>query len=40
VKLMYWSAPATVCPEPYIHVRVEPGKEMNWLIRYEFYTMP
>ena len=37
VKLMFWSAPATVCPEPYIHVKVEPGKEMTWSIRYEFY---
>ncbi|HMG91194.1 MAG TPA: hypothetical protein VK589_14110 [Chryseolinea sp.] len=37
VKFVYWSAPATVCPEPYIHVKVEPGKEMTWSIRYEFY---
>jgi len=38
VKFVYWSAVATVCPEPYIHVKVEPGKEMTWSIQYEFYT--
>ena len=38
VKFVYWSAAATLCPEPYIKVKVEPGKEMTWIIRYEFYT--
>jgi hypothetical protein len=37
VKFIYWSAAATLCPEPYIKVKVDPGKEMTWSIRYEFY---
>lgn len=39
VKFVYWSAAATVCPEPYIKVKVEPGKKMRWRIRYEFYSL-
>jgi hypothetical protein len=36
-KLLFWSAVKTVCPEPYIDVSVEPGKESSWRIAYEFY---
>lgn len=36
-KLLFWSAAATVCPEPYIDLGVEPGKEVSWRISYEFY---
>ena len=38
-KLAFWSCPTTLCPEPYIKIKVEPGKEFSWTIRYEFYTM-
>jgi hypothetical protein len=38
-KLAFWSCPTTLCPEPYIRIKVEPGKEMTWTYRYEFYTM-
>ena len=38
VRFVYWSAAATLCPEPYIKVKVDPGKEMTWTIRYEFYS--
>jgi hypothetical protein len=27
-----------VCPEPYIHIKVEPCKEFNWKISNEYYT--
>jgi hypothetical protein len=37
VKFIYWSAAATLCPEPYIKIKVDPGEEMTWNIRYEFY---
>jgi hypothetical protein len=37
-NLVFWSIRTTVCPEPYINVRVEPGSEYNWRISYEFYT--
>lgn len=36
-RFVFWSNPATVCPEPYIHLKVGPGKEVKWDIRYEFY---
>jgi hypothetical protein len=39
LKLALWSCPTTLCPEPYIKIKAEPGKEMNWTIRYEFYTL-
>jgi hypothetical protein len=36
-KVVFWSAGITVCPEAYIDLRVEPGKESSWRIAYEFY---
>jgi len=36
-KIVFWSAGITVCPEAYIDLRVEPGKESSWRIAYEFY---
>jgi hypothetical protein len=38
-KLAFWACPTTLCPEPYINIKVEPGKEITWNIRYEFYTL-
>jgi hypothetical protein len=37
LKVYFWSAPLTVCPEPYIDASVEPGKESSWRITYQFY---
>jgi hypothetical protein len=37
LKVYFWSAAQTVCPEPYIDVSVEPGKESSWRITYQFY---
>jgi hypothetical protein len=39
-KLLFWSAWKTVCPEPYIDMRIEPGKTFTWTITYEFYQVP
>jgi hypothetical protein len=36
-KLQFWSAGLTICPEAYIDLRVEPGKDTTWQITYEFY---
>ena len=36
-RCYFWSAHLTVCPEPYIDVSVEPGKESSWRITYQFY---
>ena len=40
VKFVFWSAPATVCPEPYIDASVAPGNETSWRITYQFYQLP
>jgi hypothetical protein len=39
-KLNFWSATKTVCPEAFIDLRIEPGKESSWRIAYEFYEVP
>jgi hypothetical protein len=38
LKLVFWANLKTVCPEPYIQIRVESGKEFNWKISYEYYV--
>ena len=38
-KMVFWSSSTTVCPEPYIKIKVEPGQEFNWKINYEYYTL-
>lgn len=36
-KLVFWSAPKTLCPEPYIHIKINPGETFKWKIYYQFY---
>jgi hypothetical protein len=36
-RLYFWSIKTTVCPEAYVHVKVEPGKEERWKSAFEFY---
>jgi galactose mutarotase-like enzyme len=36
-KLVFWSAAKTVCPEPYIKIKVNPGEKFSWKISYQFY---
>ena len=38
-KLYFWSIRTTVCPEAFIDLKAEPGQEVKWRIRYEFYTL-
>jgi hypothetical protein len=38
-KLVFWSHPKTVCPEPYIDVSVDPGAERTWYVHYELYEV-
>jgi hypothetical protein len=38
VRINYWSTRSTACPEAYIHMNIEPGKEFTWKIMYNFYT--
>jgi hypothetical protein len=37
-KMVFWSAAKTVCPEPYIQIKIAPGQSFNWDITYEYYT--
>jgi hypothetical protein len=39
LKLVFWASSTTVCPEPYIQVKVEPGQVFDWKIFYEYYTL-
>ena len=39
VKLVYWAIRSTFCPEPYISLTAEPGREVRWKYTYEFYTL-
>lgn len=36
-KLVFWSRANTICPEPYIKIKVEPGESFSWETSYEFY---
>ncbi len=36
VRLVFWAAPRTVCPEPYVDASVDPGQTSTWRITYEF----
>jgi hypothetical protein len=35
-KLAFWATVKTICPEPFIHVKAEPGKTFTWKITYRF----
>jgi hypothetical protein len=39
LKLAFWCCPTTLCPEPYIAIKVDPGKIFTWKISYEFYVI-
>jgi hypothetical protein len=40
VKLFFWSIRTVACPEPYVHIVVEPKKTFKWQLRYVLYTFP
>lgn len=39
-RLVFWSIRTTACPEAYIDMHIEPGKEFTWRITYDFYKLP
>ena len=39
-RLYFWSIRTTACPEAYIDMHIEPGKEFTWRITYDFYKLP
>jgi len=38
-RMYFWSIPTTVCPEAYVSMKIDPGKDFTWKIAYEFYTL-
>lgn len=38
-KLVFWASSTTLCPEPYINIKIAPGEKFNWDIYYHFYTL-
>jgi hypothetical protein len=38
-KLAFWSIRNTACPEAYVDLRIEPGKDVSWRIHYDFYEV-
>ncbi|MEO8596246.1 MAG: hypothetical protein ABI759_23205 [Candidatus Solibacter sp.] len=39
-ELGYWSIRTALSVEPFVALRVEPGKQVAWKITYEYYTLP
>jgi hypothetical protein len=37
-RVVFWSIRTVLSPEPYIEMRIEPGKEAKWVLKYEFYV--
>lgn len=37
-RLRFWSPSTTICPEPFIKLKIKPGQSERWSIRYSFYT--
>jgi hypothetical protein len=36
----YWSIKTVLAVEPFVAMKIEPGKEFAWKITYEYYTLP
>jgi hypothetical protein len=35
-KFQFWSIGSTMCPEPFVKIRVEPGESNSWMTTYQF----
>jgi hypothetical protein len=40
LKVNFWAISTVAAAEPYVQLRIEPGKESRWTIHYDFYTLP
>ncbi len=38
-KLAFWSASTTICPEPFIKIKVNPGESFSWKISNTYYSL-
>ncbi len=39
-RINFWSTRTTVCPEAYVEVKADPGKDFSWKLTYDFYALP
>jgi hypothetical protein len=39
-KVNFWAIRTVAAVEPYILLRIEPGKVSHWTVRYDFYALP
>ena len=39
-RVNFWAISTVAVAEPYIELKIDPGKELHWTITYDFYTMP
>jgi hypothetical protein len=39
-RIGYWSIKTALSVEPFVAMKIEPGKEVAWKITYEYYTLP
>lgn len=37
-KLSFWSIDKTLCPEPFIRIKADPGETVSWKTTYTFYS--
>jgi hypothetical protein len=37
-KLVFWACARAISPEPYLHLKIQPGDSVSWKITYHFYT--
>ena len=38
-KMLFWCGWKVLSPENYVTLKIEPGREFRWVVRYEFYTL-
>ena len=38
-RLAFWASVKTLCPEPFIHIKIAPGELFTWTLTYDFYTI-
>ena len=39
-RVFFWSIRTVACPEPYVHIQVEPGRTADWSITYDLSELP
>ncbi len=37
-KIAFWSSYKTICPEPFVKIKIDPGQTFRWQISYTFFT--